>query len=148
MKELILTCGIPASGKSTAIKTLYPNAKVISPDNFIGYTKEDPWTGEKVKEAWNKANDTLLESFGKGEEFIVFDAMFLKPWLRIKYVNWALQYDYYVSCLYCPIPFKIALARNEERDEFRKIPIKSMIKMYDSLEEPTYEEGFFLILRA
>ena len=42
MCELILLVGIPASGKSTFREANFPDAAVVCPDSFIGYTKENP----------------------------------------------------------------------------------------------------------
>jgi uridine kinase len=44
MKTFIISVSLPGAGKTTAVASEFPNAVVISPDNFIGYTEENPWT--------------------------------------------------------------------------------------------------------
>ena len=146
MKTFILASGIPGSGKSTAIFKEFPSATIISPDDFIGYTEQDPWTFYAARQAWKKADALLVEAFERGDELIVFDATFPKSKKRRKYVNRALSYGYEPVCLYCPCPLKISLARNAERSKFRKVPEKIIEDMDKKLEVPNEEEGFKKIL--
>ena len=146
MKTFIICCGIPGSGKSTAVSTLYPNATLISPDSFIGYTKENPWTTRAARQAWKKADALLNEAFERGDELIVFDATFPKIKKRKKYINRGIQSGYSVYALYCPVPLKISLARNLLREKFRKVPEWIVENMNSNLQVPTKLEGFEKVL--
>jgi predicted kinase len=146
MKTFIITIGIAGAGKSTAIKNHFPSATVISPDSFIGYNDKDPWSFSSVKNAWKKADAILVEALGRGDEEVIFDATFPKVKKRRKYIEKAKSFGYEVVALYCPIPLKIALARNESRDKFRAVPKMVIEDMNRNLAEPKMEEGFVKIL--
>jgi len=145
-KYLVLAVGIPASGKTTAIAKLYKDALIISPDNFIGYTKENPWSPQAARSAWQKADKLLEEALQRGTELIVFDATFVKPKTRKKYIKAAEKYDFIPVALYCSVPIKIAQARNSERDKSRKVPGFILQNMDRGLIPPSHEEGFKKIL--
>lgn len=146
MKKFILAVGIPASGKSTAISKLFPEALVVSPDKFIGYSEESPWTPQAARNAWKRADALLSEVFEKESELVVFDATLLRAKKRKKYIQLALKNKYEVVALYCPIPLKISLARNSERSKFRVVPEFVIKDMESRLEVPSKEEGFKEVL--
>lgn len=144
--KFILCIGIPGSGKSTCIANNFPTANVISPDHYIGYTKESPWTFDSAKNAWKTADRLLDEALKRGDELIIFDATFPKAKKRKKYIDKGIKNGFEVVALFCPIPLKISLARNEMRDKFRAVPKATILDMNKRLEEPTLEEGFTEIL--
>ena len=146
MKTFIITIGIAGAGKSTAIKNHFFSATIISPDSFIGYNQEDPWSFASAKLAWKRADALFMEALERGDEEIVFDATFPKVKKRKKYIEKAKGFGYEVVALYCPIPLKIALARNMGRDKFRAVPSETVEDMNRNLAEPKMEEGFAKIL--
>lgn len=146
MKTFIITIGIPGSGKTTAVSTLYSNATIISPDSFIGYTKASPWTPQAARQAWKKADVLLDEAFKRGDETIVFDATFPKSKKRKKYIKKGVDNGYEVMALYCPCPLKLSFARNQEREKFRAVPEWIIENMNGNLEVPNQEEGFKKVL--
>jgi predicted kinase len=93
MCELILLVGIPASGKSTFREKFFPEAAVVNPDSFIGYVKENPWTPTSSMIAWKKSDELLFEYIVEGKEKIIFDATFITPKRRKKYIKIAKQND-------------------------------------------------------
>ncbi len=143
---LILAIGIPASGKTTTIAKLYKDALIISPDHFIGYTKQDPWTPREAKKAWKKADKLLTDALERETETVIFDATFVKPKVRKKYIALAEKYNYIPVALHCVVPIKIAQARNSERNDHRRVPSFIMYNMYKNLVPPLHEEGFKKIL--
>ena len=138
--------GIPCAGKTTAIVKFYPEATIISPDNHIGYTEENPWTTIAVRYAWKKADKLLDEAFVAENELIVFDATFIKPKRRRKYIDKAKKNNYEVVALYCQVLYKVAIDRNNERSKFRAVPRFVIDRMSKDLEPPTKEEGFNKII--
>lgn len=145
MGTLILMVGIPASGKTTMRSKFFPNAKVISPDNFIGYTEQDPWTPQKAKVAWEEADKILLKSF-KENKVLVFDATFTNPEKRKKYIQLANRNNFKTIAIYCSVPIDIAIKRNASREEFRQVPKITMDRMLFNLIPPSTEEGFDMVL--
>lgn len=142
MTELILLVGVPASGKSTFRDTFFPEAAIVNPDSFIGYTKENPWTSVGAMIAWKKSDELLIEYISQCEEKIVFDATFITPKRRKKYIKIAKQNNIKVSAIYLEIPLKVAKERNAKRDPYRTVPEKTIIEMYEKLVPPAKEEGF------
>lgn len=140
--DLILLVGIPASGKSTFREVNFPELKVISPDSFVGYTKENPWTPKSVMIAWKKSDELLMEYINNGESKIIFDATFVNPKRRKKYIKIAKENNIKISAIYINTPFEIATERNKKRDQYRMVPENTMQEMYKRLIPPSMEEGF------
>lgn len=141
--QLILMVGIPGSGKTTIRNKI--KAFVICPDEFIGYSENDPWTVEKASAAWKKADGWLYGAMKRKEEVILFDATFVSRRSRKKYIKIAGQFGYEVRCIYCKVKFDTAIIRNASRSEFRKVPLKAMERMMSKLQPPTLDEGFVFI---
>ena len=146
MSVLVLMVGIPGSGKTTLRNNLDYNATVISPDDFIGYTKDNPWTPKAAKDAWRKSDLLLKEALIRKDELIIFDATFVGSKKRSKYIGMAKKYDADVIAVYCKTPFEVALERNNTRESSRKISKFVMDSMLGRLEPPVVDEGFKYIL--
>lgn len=140
MKFFVMMVGIPGSGKSTTIKASFPNSLIISPDNFIPYTKEEPWSFSRVKRAW-KQSDKLLKDSLK-EDVIIFDATNIQAKRRKKYINIAKRADFVPVALVCKTPFVICCERNNVRDEFRRVSYQVLERMFNNFQQPRLEEGF------
>jgi predicted kinase len=145
MRYLILMVGIPGSGKTT-LRDKIKDAVVICPDEHIGYTKEKPWTFGAVKAAWKIADSLLKTAISESEEVIIFDATMVAPKRRRKYINIAEENGLTPIAIYCRVSLKVALERNGQREEFRKVPEFQIVKMHKSLTPPTIEEGFKKVL--
>jgi len=143
---LILMIGIPGSGKTTLRNKITSGMTLICPDDFIGYTKRDPWTPRAAREAWRKADILLKECLQKGEELIVFDATFVNPKKRSKYIRMAQKYNTDIAAIYCQVPLSVAIQRNASRDFARQVPEDTIKSMNGRLKPPQKEEGFKYVL--
>ena len=143
MKSLVMLIGLPASGKTTLIEAGFAkDATVVSPDDHIGY-EDGGWTTHKAIIAWNKADEMFDELLQDDEDTtVVFDAMFLSPKTRYKYIRKAKDAGIPVSAIFLDTPYSVCLARNLSRPEYRQVPGDLMTKFARLLEEPSKEEGF------
>lgn len=146
MNFLVLMMGIPASGKSTAIERFFPRATIICPDSHIGYTEHTPWSPQSARRAWVLADQELKSALKRKDDIIVFDATFVKPKTRKKYITIGTYYGFDVIAFHCNVSIKTAQDRNFERERFRRVP-KSIIQNMDkNFIPPSKEEGFKNIL--
>lgn len=146
-KELILMVGIPAAGKSTYIARELSEYKIISPDSFIPYTDEEPWTPNRAKSAWAQSDMELNNSWGKYDK-IAFDATFTFPRMRKKYIEWAKDNGYKVKAIYFEISPEEAKRRNLSRAPARRVPEETIDRMLSQLVPPSKSEGFDEVIKA
>jgi len=146
MNFLILMMGIPASGKSTAIAKFFPTATIVCPDSHIGYTEDNPWSPQSARRAWAMADDQLKAALKRKDKIIVFDATFVKPKVRKKYITLGNQYGFDVLAFHCIVSIKTAQDRNIERDKFRRVPRFIIQNMENNFISPSLDEGFKNIL--
>jgi len=147
MKVLFLMVGIPASGKTTARKKLFKDGYTfICPDEYIGYTKDDPWTPKAAKAAWSKADALLKESLLKDDSFVVFDATFVSVKKRKKYIDIAKKLGADVGAVFVNTSGKVCRQRNASRDNSRQVPNVAMNSFLSRLEAPNLLEGFKAII--
>lgn len=145
-QTLFLLSGLPASGKSTLRSKMFPRATVICPDDFIGYTKENPWTPNAARAAWKKATEKLKEVLDRGDQLVVFDATFVSVKARKKYIKIAIEREVAPMIIYCTASLDTVLTRNASRAESRRVPKFVIDRMANNFEVPTLEEGFEVII--
>lgn len=147
MKQLILTCGIPGSGKSTFIMNhnFGLNTKVISRDNirFSLLTEKDEYFS-KEKEVWkeyvNNIKDALYHN--SDDDIVIADATHLNKMSRLKIIN-ALGDSLKgveVNVLVMKTPLPLALSRNNKRVGRHFVPPEQIQKMSLNFTVPTFEE--------
>lgn len=145
MKTSYILVGIPASGKSTWVKSFKGTAIILSTDNYIeafaqvqGKTYSEVFDST-IKEATSRMMDDL--NFAKEEGFnIIWD----QTNLNIKSRNKKLQLldGYYKIAIVFAQPSNYELQRRLESRPGKNIPFYIINSMIDSYEEPTLEEGF------
>jgi predicted kinase len=145
---LALMVGIPGSGKTWLLERLFPDALVIRPDDHIGYTKDDPWTPQAAKAAWNRAHEDLKEALASGgPEFVAFDATMVAALKRRRYIRSAMNAGLRPVAVFADTPLETCRERNGGREEGRRISEAVIRSMASRLEPPTVSEGFDIVAR-
>jgi len=94
-KTLILTVGLPRSGKSTwSKKSGYP---IVNPDSIRLALYNRPFIKECEPMVWTITRYMIKSLFIAGHEIVVLDATNLKKTDRIKWISkdWECQYQYF-----------------------------------------------------
>lgn len=148
MRIFIMMVGLPGAGKTWLRQKAFYDAKVICPDDKIGYTKDRPWTPRAATAAWKDA-DEKFEAVLADEraDLVVFDATNVAAKRRRKYMARANKAGMQTVAVYCQAGKSVCITRNAARDEHRQVPQDVIDRMCRSLEIPTLEEGFHMVAR-
>jgi predicted kinase len=148
MRIFVMMVGMPGSGKTWLRQKAFYDAKVICPDDRIGYTKDRPWTPRAAEAAWRDADDKFDAALrDEGIDLIVFDATNVSAKRRRKYMTRAAKAGMQTVAVYCHASKDTCLTRNAARTEHRQVPTAVIDRMCGNLEPPTLEEGFNLVAR-
>lgn len=118
MRTLYLVCGAPFSGKTTLTKHIATRtqSRHISLDDLMRERGLDLSKTQPVEE-WEKTHHQCIQLLHtlmqRGEGVVLDDTLFLK-WLRDRYRNVALEYQYKVVTVYLAIPLA-ELERRRQR---------------------------------
>jgi len=94
-KTLIMTVGLPRSGKSTwSRKTIYP---IVNPDSIRLALYNKPFIKECEPMVWTITRYMVKSLFLAGHEIVILDATNLKKSDRLKWISkdWTCQYQYF-----------------------------------------------------
>lgn len=130
--NVYVMCGLPASGKSTWIKNNNPNLPVVSFDEAketLGLKQSD-----NHGSAYQMVVSMAKEMLRKSEPFI-WDATHLSPLMRNKTLNLLLDYNAYITLVYCEQPEKTIKSRNILRNT--TLSNKKIDEMLFKWEVPT-----------
>lgn len=142
-QQLIVMCGVPASGKSTISKQLADKleATLISRDmvrNEIKETKYDRETHDRVKTAFlDKIKSKLLLG-----DNVVADATHLTKTSREYLIKIGQEFDVSLVAVYFDVEWEVLKSRNAMRDEKIKVPEDTLKSMYMDYGFPSKTEGF------
>lgn len=144
MSKLIISIGIPGSGKTTFLKKFATdnNAVYICPDDIRLEVTGDESNQEKNPEVWDIARNRLHELLMMRKD-VVFDATFANHFYRESFISEARNVgELHVTGIYFDIPLQIAEYRNKNRK--RIVPFEVLKKMHISINNhpPKTEEGF------
>jgi predicted kinase len=141
--KLIITVGLPGSGKSTYLARLGANA--ISSDEVRRLIADNPHDQTMNARIFTVVRYLICQRIAAGRPVTYVDATHLTPWEREPYVILAQRYGCTLEALFFDIPVEICMARNQARE--RVVPEEALHKMALQMIPPALEEGFAKITR-
>jgi predicted kinase len=141
--KLIITVGLPGSGKSTYLARLGVN--VIASDEIRRLIADDPRDQSMNARIFSAVRYLIRQRIAAGRPVTYVDATHLTTWERKPYVILAQRYGCTLEALFFDVPVEICIARNQARD--RVVPEEAIRKMAQQMIAPSLEEGFAEITR-
>jgi predicted kinase len=141
--KLIITVGLPGSGKSTYLARLGVNA--ISSDEVRRLIADDPHDQTINARIFSAVRYLIRQRIAAGRTVTYVDATHLEPWERRPYVNLAQRYGCTLEALFFDVPIEICIARNQTRE--RIVPEEAIRKMAERMIPPSQDEGFTEVTR-
>lgn len=143
MKRLILTIGLPGSGKSYwATRQGLPR---LSPDDYLTDEHGDyQWSQERVTDAWARCYADLgrwLADRG-ALGLMIFDACLIGRRERNAILNIARGMGVQVEAVYFDTPINICMDRQFQRPPQRRVPAATIERMHKNFRVPYFSEGF------
>ena len=142
--KLVITVGLPGSGKSTYLARLGVNA--ISSDEVRRLLTDNPEDQPNNRRVFAIIRYLVEQRLQIARPVTYVDATHLKRWEREPYVEIARRYGCELEALYFDVPVEICMNRNRERH--RVVPTEAILTMQAGFEPPTSEEGFTTISRV
>ena len=136
--QLIITVGLPGSGKSTYLARLGANA--ISSDEIRRLIADDPHDQTMNARIFSVIRYLIRQRIRAGRPVTYVDATHLTPWEREPYIKLAQRYGCKLQALFFDVPVDICIARNQARE--RVVPEEAIRKMAQQMIPPSLEEGF------
>lgn len=136
--KLIITVGLPGSGKSTYLARLGVNA--ISSDEIRRLIADNPHDQGMNARIFAVMRYLIRQRIAAGRPVTYVDATHLAKWERRPYVKLAQRYGCRLEALFFDIPVDICMARNQARE--RVVPEEVIRKMAQQMIPPSLEEGF------
>jgi predicted kinase len=136
--KLIITVGLPGSGKSTYLARLGVNA--ISSDEIRRLITDDPLDQSMNARIFATVRYLVRQRMAAGRPVTYVDATHLTPWERKPYVRLAQRHGCTLEALFFDIPLETCMARNQTRG--RIVPEEAIRKMARRLVPPSKKEGF------
>lgn len=142
MRTLIIMRGVPASGKSTLIKSSGLEHYTLSPDT-LRLMYQAPIKDENGKWSISQENNgavwkllyKLLESRMLTGSSTIIDATHTKSSDFKEYIKLAEKYDYKIYCVdFSDVPLEDLKKRNKQRAEFRQVPDEVIERMFNNIK--------------
>jgi len=136
--KLIITVGLPGSGKSTYLARLGVNA--ISSDEIRRLITDHPHDQTMNARIFSAVRYLVRQRIAAGRPVTYVDATHLTPWERKPYVQLAQRHGCTLEALFFDVPVEICIARNQTRE--RIVPEEAIRAMARRLVPPSKKEGF------
>jgi len=139
--KLIITVGLPGSGKSTYLARLGVNA--ISSDEVRRLITDDPHDQTMNARIFGVIRYLIRQRIRAGRPVTYVDATHLTEWERKPYAILAQRYGCTLEALFFDVAVEICIARNQLRD--RVVPEEAIRIMAQQMVAPSVSEGFMQI---
>jgi predicted kinase len=141
--KLVITVGLPGSGKSTYLARLGVNA--ISSDELRRLIIDDPHDQTIHDRVFAAMRYLVRQRIAVGRPETYVDATHLTPWERRPYVKMAERFRCELEALYFDAPVEVCIERNRQRRPM--VPEEAIREMARLMIPPTTEEGFTRVVQ-
>jgi predicted kinase len=141
--KILITVGLPGSGKSTYLARLGVNA--ISSDEIRRLIADDPRDQTMHARVFATIRYLARQRIAVGRPETYVDATHLTRWERRPYIRLAQRHGCEIEALFFDVPVEVCIQRNQARD--RIVPEQAIRDMARLLESPTEAEGFTRVQR-
>ncbi len=141
--RLLLTVGLPGSGKSTYLELL--GAHAVSSDHVRHLLADDRGDQSIHPQVFETVRHLVRQRLSIGRPATYVDATHLTRMERQPYVQIAAEFQVEIEALWFDVPLETCLARNALRPN--PVPDDAIRKMAARLEPPSIEEGFHAVTR-
>jgi predicted kinase len=140
--RIVITVGLPGSGKSTYLKRRGVNA--ISSDEIRHLIADDSEDQSVHAQVFATIRYLIRQRIAAGRVVTYVDATHLTRWERRPYVRLARKYGCEVEAIFFDVPVETCVRRNRRRG--RVVPEEVIRAMAELMEPPTVGEGLARIL--
>lgn len=137
MKMLYLMQGVPGSGKSTIANVLADRyaGTVLSTDSYRYRDGTYEYSPETNAEFHRKCQKACVEEMQFGTEVIFIDNTNITRWQAEPYIQLARIYDYAVQAIRVDVDVEVAIERQLDRSEDRRVPEHVIRSMHEQMED-------------
>ncbi|HEV2688438.1 MAG TPA: ATP-binding protein [Bryobacteraceae bacterium] len=128
--KIVITVGLPGSGKSTYLARHGINA--ISSDEIRRLIADDPTDQAIHKRVFAVIRYLIRQRIAIGRPVTYVDATHLTRWERRPYVELARRCGCKIAALFFDVPMEICIQRNKKRD--RVVPERAIRQMAERFE--------------